>query len=285
MPIVPSFRNELQLEEVSLALEHVLVAPYGTAWSPARVEVNSPPPGFVHLGAVQDDSPSVQVSKEMYTLDTGIPAVRNYQAVTRIMGEFSFVLHSHAPYPNYLGAGGLAPYYIPQTANAGYMSVASLISKTQLLLNSVTADLQVTSMIVVDTTANLQTSRNYAWISAIDTSTKIITLSGPEGLKLTTPVSSMPLCAVQRGSLLLGSNAIPKFHILGVADFLDGAQVVHDMPNAQARGNWAEALRNGQDPRVQCTFDLLGYTVSTPYSTAGQVAMLERHWFPPTTVA
>jgi len=234
---------------------------------------------------VQDDSPSVQVSKEMYTLDTGIPSVRAYQAVTRLMGEFSFVLHSYAPFPNYIGAGGTAPITIPATLYGGYATVLTIQSRTVIGVNTITADMQPNCMIVVDTSVSILSSGNTGWITSVNTSSKYITLSGPDGLKRIDIAVGNPLVAISRSQQLLGGSGMPRFHILGVADFFDGGQVVHDMPFAQPRGNWAEALRAGQDPRVQCTFDLLGYTVSTPYSTSGQVSILERHWFPPTTIA
>lgn len=274
--------NTIQPEEVSMALEHFLVAPAGTAWVPGlRIDVSSPPAGFAHMGSVLDDSPSLSVSKDFFRLTTGIPSVLAYQAVTQLGGEFSIVLNSFSQYATYIGLGGLPPYNVPATTAQPFYTVVSTTTngRTQVAVNS-SANWAVNDMVVTDSSVALLTSRNYAWISSVTATS--ITLSG-EGFK-DVPVAANPIIEVAYSRYALGTNVSPELHLLGVADFLNGAQIIHDMPHAQPKGQWSESLRPGGIVQVACAFDLFGYTITSPYSTAGQIIVGERILLPPTTV-
>jgi len=279
-----TYTNTIAPEEVSLALEHLLIAPVGTAWAPGRINVTSPPAGFIHMGAVADDSPQISVAKTFYDLKVGIPAILAYRAVTDIVGEFGLILHSNGQYPAYLGTGGLPAWNLPATGGSGdpsvFYAVVTGSSRTALNITS-TSGILPNDMIITGTTAGINTSRNYGWVNSIVDATSL-TLAG-DGFK-EDPVNDNPVVKVAHSRLALGTAVSPQFHILGVADFLNGAQVVHDMPKAQPRGQWTEALRNQQHVVVGVQFDLFGSTITSPHSTAGQVVVGERIMFPPTTI-
>lgn len=277
---MPTYANVIQPEEVSLALEHLLIAPVGTAWTPGKIDVTSPPAGFITLGAVQDDSPQIQVTKQYYRVQTGIPSVLAYQAVTQLAGQFGLVLHTFHNYHAYVGLGGLPPYNLPNTTGRPYYSVSTATSRTLLTVSS-TSGWNVNDMVVTDTTANLNTTRNYAWIDSIVSGTSVH-FSG-DGLK-EPATNANPIVSVAHSRYALGTAITPQFRILGVADFLNNAQVVHDLQKALPSGQWTETLRNGQHAQVQAQFDLFGYTVSTPYSTASQLVVGERYLFLPNTI-
>lgn len=274
----PTYTNQLQLEEVTLGLEHVLWASYGggDAWatSPVKVTVDAPPANFSHLGAVADDSPQITCAKDMYALDTGIPQMRQYQAVQRIAADFQVVFHSHTNIAAYFGIGGIAPQ--SATTNAKSMSAATRLACTVNTTGFAVGDMIVTAA----STLGLAGSLNYGWVTTINT-TQVL-LSGT-GFPIT-PGTTDYIAKVLYSQLAAGTHIVPTFCLMGVADFYDGGQVVHLMRRAQPRGQWAEALRAGQDIRIAAAFDLLGYIVSTPYSSTGEIATWERFWFPPTTI-
>lgn len=272
----PTYTNQLRLEEVSLALENVLIAPFGTAWTtPGKIDVDNPPTGWAHLGAVGDDSPNLVVQKDLYTIDTGIPRVRAYQAVMGISGSFEIAFMSHLNYFAMLAAGGLNEQLSVTNAKA-------TTAATRTVLTCNTAGFAVLDMLVsAPTTTGLNTSDNVAWVESITTTTVVVSGTGFRR----TPGATDIVGKVLYSQLALGTSYLPKYALMGVADFIDGAQVVHLMRKAQPRGQFGEALRAGQDVRIPTAWDLLGYTVTTPYSSTGQVVVAERFWFPPTTIA
>lgn len=285
----PTYANPITPQEVTLALEHLLIAPAGTAWTPGRVTVDAPPPGFIHLGAVADDSPSMSAGKQTYDLSTGIPSVLQYQAVVALSGQIGMVLHTFDNYAMYLAAGGLPPYLMPKTTASvwGTVSPTAAETRTSVVVSTPTPGplFAINDLVVTDTTAALNTSRNYAWITAVSTSATAwtLTLQGT-GLPFT-PVASASIVSVAFSRLAMGTNVLPEFHLLGVADALNGMQIVHDCKKARPTGEITAALRNGAHIQVPVSFNLLGYTVDSPYSSAGQLIVSESFIFMPSTVA
>lgn len=282
----PTYANPITPQEVTLALEHLLIAPAGTAWTPGRVTVDAPPPGFIHLGAVADDSPQISTGKQTYDLSTGIPSVLQYQAVVALSGQIGMVLHTFDNYAMYLAGGGLPPYLMPKTSASPWGTVATGTSntRTSIKVAAGTAVYAVNDMVVTDTTAAINTSRNYAWITAVTSVATAYTLTlQPTGLPFT-PVDSAPVVSVAYSRLAMGTNVLPEFRLLGVADALNGMQIVHDCQKARPTGEVSQALRNGAHIQVPVSFNLLGYTVASPYSSAGQLVVSEHFLFMPTTI-
>ena len=282
----PSYVNQITPQEVSLALEHLLIAPAGTTWTPGRVTVDAPPANFIHLGAVADDSPSISITKQKYEFSTGLPSILAYQAITGVAGQLGMVMHSFDSYAAYMASGGLPPYLVPKTTASvfGTVNTTPTTTRSFVNVNTTTAIFALNDMVVTDTTAALNTSRNYAWITALVTvgTSYELTLQGT-GFPFT-PVAAHPLVAISYSRFALGTNALPEFVLLGVADFLNGAQIVHYAGKARPTGEWSEALRNGAHVQVPVSFDLLGYSVTSPYSTAGQLVVAERYLWMPQTV-
>lgn len=284
-----SYANEITVEDVSLALEHLLVAPQGTAWTPGRVDVSSPPAGFLHMGAVQEDSPQLQIQKEQFQLQTGVPRVLQYQAVIGMTGNFQMVFHSARNSRLFHTLGGAKPYHVANTAATNWNAINSVVSRFEVIVASDAhiAAVAAGDLLVTDTTANIKTSLNEAFVSSIaaltgNTAYRVV-LSNPDGFPAL-PVATQPIYEVAHNRYQMGTVVQPFFRMLGVADFLNGSQVVHDFQKAAPGGQFVEALRNGQDARVPGTFTLFGYTVSTPYDTISQLVLGERFWFSPTSV-
>lgn len=86
-----SYDNEIVEAEVSLAIERLLVAPHTYEWDPTggQIDIGTPPSGFIDLGAVVEDSPTLTVTREKYQLELGLPRALQYEAVITLSGEMS----------------------------------------------------------------------------------------------------------------------------------------------------------------------------------------------------
>lgn len=290
-----SYVNDITAEEVSIALEHLLVAPYGTAWTIGRVDVSSPPASFIHLGAVAEDSPQVSVQKNKYQLATGIPATLRYQAVVGLAGAIQMTLLSNRNSRIYHALGGIKPQHAANTPAEAWAVVTSTGAgshvRTSFYVNSIAhaAAVTVGNMIVVDTSATILTTLNEAFINSIvagsfaEGNGYLFYLSNPDGLPRA-PANREPMFRILHNRYAMGTIVLPQFRILGVADFLNGSQVVHDFQRVQPMSQFVETLRTGQEARVPLGFDLFGYQVNTPYDSNDQTVVSERFWFPPTSV-
>src|SRR5512143_4002526 len=113
--------NQIIQEEVSMALQHMLIEPFGTASpTPAQLPINvsSPPTGYIHLGAVVDDSPVVQLNKQKYQLQTGLPRIVVYEVIISIAGEMGATLIGNSNFKAHMGGGGAAPNHVLVTAHS-----------------------------------------------------------------------------------------------------------------------------------------------------------------------
>lgn len=89
-----TYTNEIDVDEVSLGITHLLLAAKNTSWSPGRVDIASPPASFTWMGAVVDDSPVLSVNREKFMLKTGIPRITQYEQVMALDGTFKVDLES-----------------------------------------------------------------------------------------------------------------------------------------------------------------------------------------------
>ena len=280
-----SFVNEPTAADVSIALQNILLAPEGTAYTPGRVNVSSPPAGFIHLGAVAEDSPTVSVQRRVYRLSTGAPSVLRYQATQGIEGQVQGVLITNRNSRLFTSLGGIRMYHVPSTTGSAWAMVTSVVDRSTVHVTSVpmVSSITVGAMVVSDSTVAINQTFNEAFISSIATagSGYVVTLANPHGFPIL-PVQSNPFFSVAMDRYALGTSQLPRFRLLGVADFFNGAQVVHDFQLATPTGQLAEQIRNGQEIRVPYSFDLFGYTVTSPFSSGGELIVGERIYFPPT---
>lgn len=289
IPSTKSYVNEITVDEVSLALEHLLVAPEGTAWTPGKIDISTPPTGFIHLGAIQEDSPQLSVQKDYYRLATGVPAILQYQAVLGVAGEFQAVMLSNRNSRAFFSMGGIRMYHVANTPSGGWAYVHSVYGRDHVVVNSVAMTAAITpgNLVVTDTSTAITTTLNEAFVTSIAAVTGNtlfdVYLRLPDGFP-TLPVQSHAFYAVAHDRYAMGSSQLPFFHVLGVADMLNGGQIIHQFRKATPRGQFVEALRAGQDIRVPVLLDLFGYAVSTPYVSSGsELIVAERFWFPPTS--
>lgn len=191
MPI-KSYHNELTVSEISVGIERLLAAPYPTSWSPARIDLSSLPSGFVDLGSVVEDSPTFQISKEMFELFTGVTQVMVYRSPTKVTGELSATLRTNHP------------------------------TKVQYTI----------------------------------------------GRTLT---STSPYRQV------FGTRKLEEYTLLGVADLINGTQIVHYVPRAQPIGDWMEEIRSNRESQVPAKFVMMG--VISTFGSCLEYVLAERFYF------
>lgn len=170
-----SYDNTIVEEEVSLAIEGLLLAPEDTAWTPAKIDIGSPPTGFVNLGAVVEDSPTITVTKEKYQLILGLPKALQFEAIIGVAGEASWQVYAKS----------------------------NDIARRAL---------------------------------GVD----IVTISGG---------TRVPL----------GTTQLNKYSILGVADLVDGTQIVHSFPEVSAKAEFTEEVRPDDACKLTLGFDAYSY--------------------------
>jgi hypothetical protein len=275
-----TINNSILVEEVSLALEHVLIAPVGTTYDRSKIDISSPPAGFIHLGAVADDSPQLQLTKAKYVLETGIPRIRAYEAVVAMGGEFSVVLHSNSNLKAHFGMGGPRPRNEPVTATSATVTTADTLTRGIFSVNT-TSGFAVGMLVAVDTASLVGTTYNVGYVTAINTAAGGLTLSGP-GLHFA-PAAGHAVRGVLRTELGIGTKLNPAFVLLGVADFLNNGQVVHMFERVTPRGQVQERLIGTQHGMLQAAWDILGY-VSNRYTGADENLLGERLVFAGNTI-
>jgi hypothetical protein len=263
----PTFENRVTSEEISLALEHVLIAPVGTSYDRSRIDVSSPPAGFIHLGAVRDDAPNLVIQKAKYVLATGLPRTTAYEAVVALSGEFSTVLHAHSNVKAHFGMGGPRPLNQFVTATSACVVTADTLTRRVVSVNTTTG-FAVGMMVVTDANSLVPTTYNTAYVNSIGGGQLYLSTEGFPFV----PVAGQPLRAVERSELAFGTRLLPYFTILGVADFLNNGQVVHMFERASPRGQWQERLMGTEHVQIQAMWDLNAY--SSDRYTAGSNELL-----------
>lgn len=89
-----TYNNQITVDEVSLGITGLLIAPKDTAWTTGRVDISSPPASFYSVGAVVEDTPTFTMTREKFQLKTGIPKVTQYEQIMAIDGKFKVTCES-----------------------------------------------------------------------------------------------------------------------------------------------------------------------------------------------
>ena len=177
-----SYNNTLTSHECSLGIERFFVGLYPTTFTATRVDVSSPPSGFMDLGAVVEDTPSVRISREVYSLSTGMPKVVQYESIVAVGAEIGFSLYTNSWWQAQFALGNATIITTVTTIASGAVSTA-----------------------------------------------------------------------------YFGKATIRNFALLGVCDFANGAQIIHEFPKVSPAGDWEEALRPGEVNQMPFSFNALGF--------------------------
>lgn len=280
-----TYTNDINEQEVSLGIEHLLIADYPRSWTPARIDIEAPPAGFYHLGAVVEDSPVLNYSRTYFELDAGLPMVTQYRAVTGMEGTFSVDLHSYSwrklqyALGNYTATGSFSDESVEaydgslrRVTLAGTTSTESLsVNQIVTLTQSATPDDPDAESSRISSLAAGSGDNAYVYLTTNLSSTLSETLTNSGG---TLSFQHTPGYT----KLHFGGNTIRDFTLLGVVDLIDGTQIVHHIPKASPSGDLEITFRPEQNARIPLSFKALG--VNTVINSCTQIIVAESYEFP-----
>lgn len=278
--IAHSFTNPIRLDEVSLAIEKFLIAPFPTTFTAGRINLapGTLPSGFYDLGAVVEDTPTLTVTKELFTLSTGIPKVRQFEVTTGLDGKVEFTLHSSSWRKLQVALGNY-------TAISSATLLASVLSVTSdrvfTFPSSLTSAVTVGDQITIARTLTLND------IDQPETTVRsIVTNNGslltvyiqPEFPLGSSPSTSYNLYTYPSVEQFYGSSVQREFTLLGVADLLDGTQIVQEFYRARPAGEFTRKITPEQNVVIPLSFNLFGVTKTIRGSD--QLVLARELYFP-----
>jgi len=283
MPL-KSFNNVIIPREVSIGIERILIAPSTQTWSPTRIaglDNTLLPTGFRDMGAVVEDTVTLTATSEKFRLETGIPKVLQYTAILSLSGKLEAQLHSFSARKMAYALGNVDPVNTVSSIHSTSINSSSgdhtvLYMSTAPIVGLAVGDVLVASA----NTVGIRTSDNEAQVSSLGSAatTMFVYLSTPGFLDVVG--TAWFVGKIQMIAQPFGTAKERTFHILGVADTVDGWQVVHDIASCKvAAGDINDAFKPTENARIQLRFDLFGYT-TTRYLPDTELIVAERFVFP-----
>jgi hypothetical protein len=272
-----SFNNVITTRNVSLAIEQILMAPSSVTWTPTRVSLSNTaiPVGFRNLGAVVEDSVQLTISRELFQLQTGVPRILQYSAVIGLSGRLEVQFHSFGSRQLAYASGNVDPVNTVNTI----ITLAATTGHALTLAHATTAVPTATIgdvFVVFPTTPGIATTDNEAEVSSI--SGTAYSFTSPGFLDL--PTSGGFIGKLTSVAVPAGTSKQKEYHILGVADTIDGIQIVHDMQKARVgAGDMQQGFRPTENARTQGRWELFGYN-TTRYGVDTELILMERFQFP-----
>lgn len=276
-----TYNNQLNEAEVSLAIQRLLVADVGTAWTPARLDLTSLPAGFVDLGAVVEDSPSFSVTKNKFSLNVGVPSVLQYEAVIGLEGSFEVALHSNSWRKVQYAFGNV-------TAVASHTVAGTIASVTNqnVITFANTTDLD-----------SLPVGRQFSFaaleanLDDADTAETRVGSINADGMTISllptpihTPVANDIAGFYEFVQSFVGTNILRNHVLLAVADFIDGSQVVHHFFKVTPGDEFTETINPTENERIPLSFNAFGVSrTDVPGVTKSQLVIARRVYFPTLT--
>lgn len=271
-----TFTNNINEMEVSLAIEQLLIAPEGTAWTAGRVDPDAPPTGFVNLGCVVEDTPSLTISREKFELDTGIPRIRQYEVVTGMNGVFACQLHSDSWRKLQWALGNYTAVCSPTQT----VSISSVTNRNVITLSTTSGSLPVGRQIIIAASAALAEHTE-----AIETQ---IASKHSNGLDLflqptpiRTPTAGHYVYYYNIASQAFGTSKNSRYALLGVADLLDGSQIIHEFRKVSPAGEIQIQITPEQNVRIPLSFNAFGFSVTDArFGGIAELVVALNHYIP-----
>lgn len=268
-----TYNNTLNQVEVSLAIERLLIANYPTTFTPARVDLDSIPAGYSDLGAVVEDTPVFRYGREKFVLEAGLPKTRQFERVTMVSGQFQVNLYSKSWRKLQYALGNYTA-----VSSATIVSSITSITSDRLTItlggSGFSGNVCAQLVIAVSTPAFDAADAIEVKVSSITTPT-IITVDEPLPSSI---VAGHFVGKYTRVEQVFGSNKIRYYSILGVADFVDGSQVVHEMRKVTPSDTFEEGIRPDNAHSIPLLFDASAWEATIDGCTQQLIA--KRHYFP-----
>ncbi len=77
----------------------------------------------------------------------------------------------------------------------------------------------------------------------------------------------------------LGTSVLQEYALLGVADFIDGTQLIHEFPRVSPAEEFVESIKPGENPRMVCKFNCKSVVVTI--GGCQHLVVGKRHWVAP----
>jgi len=277
-----TFTNLINEVEVSLAIQRLLVAEFGGGgYEPTsgRIDLDALPAGFVDLGAVVEDTPSFSVAKTKFQLDAGLPAVRQFEAVIGVEGSFEISLHSNSWRKAQYAFGN----YSAVSSATELSTIASVTAKNVITFANTT---DVQSLVLGRQFVFAALGSDFDKADAQETRVASITADGLtfflDPTPLNTPGPTDVVGIYDFVQIFHGTTAIRQHELLGVADFIDGSQVVHQFFKVVAGDEFTEEIRPTENERLPLSFNAFGVSRSDVPGAGGksQLVIARRIYFP-----
>jgi hypothetical protein len=272
-----SYLNTVNEVEVSLAIEQLLIADYTQDWTPARVDFDSPPTGFKPLGAVAEDTPNMVYSREKFQLQTGIPKVTQFEAIMSMEGRFECSLHSNSWRKVQYALGN----YTAAASATVVATVSSVVNTSTYVVTSGESLTAYRQYIFGETAANFDDADGVETIVTSVSTTGSNAVINVKPAPLKTVAANWAIGAYDYVRQVFGSSQINYYKILGVADFIDGVQVVHQLMKVSPADEFSEQFRPDDNGKIPLTFNALG--VQTTINSCTELIVGDRYYFPKTT--
>lgn len=270
-----TYLNKINEAEVSLAIEQLLIADYTQVWTPGRIDVDSPPAGFTALGAVVEDTPVMRYGREKFQLQTGIPAVTQFESIQSMEGGFECQLHSNSWRKLQYALGNF-------TATASATTVATITSVVDSGTFVVTSGASITPhrhYIFAATAAGFDagdaSEAVVTSVTSVSSTVQLVTVSPPP---FKSPAANWAIGSYEYVRQVFGGSTIKYYKLLGVADFINGIQVVHQLFKVSPADEVTEEFRPDQNTRIPLNFNALG--VETQIGSCTELVIGDRYQFP-----
>lgn len=273
-----AYANIVNPVEVSIGIQRLLIGEYPQTWSPARIDLDAPPTGFYDLGAVVEDTPSLKVSREKYQLETGVPMVLQFEATQKVTGTFECQLHSNSWRKLQFGLGNY-------TAASSYTELGSVTSVNAANAYTFAGTVIASGIAVGQTVVFASASNKLDNPDAFETRVTSTALStnatfyfDPPPTSATSIGTGWKMATYEYVKQVYGSSRIKYYSLLGVADFIDGTQVVHYVKKASPAAEMVEEIRPQENQRIPLNFNFLGQ--ETTINSIIELVVGERYYFP-----
>lgn len=277
--VAKTFTNLINPVEVSLAIEQVLIAPFGTNFDPTtgrvKTDITSLPSGFFHLGAVVEDEVQFQGQRPKFQLRTGVPAVLQYEAVIGIEGNLSGMLHSN----NWRKLDRVLGNFSTVSSATLVTSITSVVNQNVIHVGAATSII-VGRQYTISTAARVDAADAIEGIVGAVSGTEVtFNAQGAAGL-INTPTIAMNAYYAPYVRQAWGGSNIRQFELLGVADFINGQQIVHHFRKCVPAEELTEKFMRSENNRIPFQFNAFG-TVTTAYDSGNdQLIVMERYSYP-----
>ncbi len=269
--------NLIEVREVSLGIEQFIVAPFPTVWTPGVIDISSPPAGFVALGAVDEESASIVVNRSQFQLRVGIPQALQFQATTSLESRISFSLHARSSRKIQYALSNATPINMPPATLVVVSTPAATATTITLAAspanNWVLGDEIVTSVTTDGATDGFDVSQNVAVITSINGLEVHFENKGFSPIPTEDEFVAKPLGT----RVPFGMKTTRQFRLIGIADFVDGYQLVHDFEKVQSIPEFTEEIKSSQNARINLQFEAFGLENAT---WANELIVGERFIFP-----